>query len=102
MLNYNVIRTLYADERIKDKLEYIRRQFHGCQAHEHLLNELEAVEQELSYNATFNRPHIDNDGEIYRYAHINVGEGYYLLYRIEDDTVIILDCLHKRELYEIP
>ena len=55
----------------------------------------------LSTNATHNRPYYDNNGEEYRYAFVNVGEGYYLLYHIEDDTVIVDDCLHKREQKDI-
>lgn len=102
MQKYNVIRTEYADERMQDKLEYIRKIFSNIQAYEHLKAEIEDVEISLSYNAEFNRPHIDNNGNEYRYAYVDVGEGYYLLYRIEYDTVVVIDCLHKRELREIP
>ena len=100
-MRYNVIRTEYADDRINDKLEYIRRKFRNNQAYNHLENEINRIEQLLSTNATHNRPYYDNNGEEYRYAFVNVGEGYYLLYHIEDDTVIVDDCLHKREQKDI-
>ncbi len=100
--HFNVIQTDYAEERIYDKLEYIRRKFKSKQAYEHFESEIENVEKALSKTAKNNRPHIDANGEVYRYAFVNVGEGYYLLYQINDDTVVIEDCLHRRELREIP
>lgn len=99
---YNVIRTLYADDRIQAKLEYISRRFRNRQAYEDLRQEIEKVEKSLSYTAKYNLPHVDNNGVEYRFAFINVGEGYYLLYHIVNDTVIVDDCLHKRELRVIP
>ena len=101
MRRYNVIRTDYADERMQDKLEYIKREFKSIQAYIHLEKEISKVEEALSYNAKHNRPHYDDNGEEYRYAFVDVGEVYYLLYQVDDDTVYILDCFHKRELREI-
>ena len=97
----NVVITDYADERIQDKLEYIGREFRNEQAYFHLKNEILKVEIALSENARHNRVHYDDNGEEYRYAFVNVGEGYYLLYQIDNDTVYVLDCLHTRELKEI-
>ena len=99
---YNVIQSDYAEERIQDKLEYIRRTFKSEQAFKHLENEIENVEYSLSKNAKINSPHIDDNREEYRYAFVNVGEGYYLLYHIDENTVVIDDCIHKRELRETP
>lgn len=99
-MHYNVVRTEYADGRIQGKLEYIRRKLKNEQAIEKLNNTISVVERKLSNNAKFNHPHISSSGEEYRYAFVNVGEGYYLLYQIEGDTVFVIDCLHKRELKE--
>ena len=55
----------------------------------------------LSDNAKHNRVYYDDNGEEYRYAFVNVGEGYYLLYQIDVDAVYVLDCLHKREFKEM-
>jgi plasmid stabilization system protein ParE len=99
--HYNVIRTDYADERMQDKLEYIKREFKSIQAYKHLQEEISKTEVALSNNAKHNRPHYDNNGEEYRYAFVDVGEGYYLLYQVDEDTVYILDCFHKRELREM-
>lgn len=98
LLEYNVIRTEYADERIQDKLEYIKRSFRNEQAYQHLESEIVKVEESLSKKAWQNRSYYDEEGEEYKYAYVAVGEGYYLLYQIEGNAVFVLDCLHKREL----
>ena len=101
LLRYNVILTDYADERIKDKIEYIRRKFKNETACIHLENEITNVAISLSRNAKHNKPYLDGNGIEYRYAMVNVGEGYFLLYHIDGNTVIIDDCLHRREQKDI-
>ena len=98
---YNVIRTNYADDRINAKLEYIRRKFKNEYAYVHLEEEISKVEISLSRNAKHNKPYLDENGVEYRYAMINVGEGYFLLYHIDGNTVIVDDCLHRREQKDI-
>ena len=44
LLRYNVILTDYADDRIRDKIEYIRRKFKNETACFHLENEITNVE----------------------------------------------------------
>ena len=101
VIRYNVIRTEYADERISTKLEYIKRKFKSEQAYKHLESEISRVERELSQTALFHKPYTDDDNNEYRYAPVNVGEGYYLQYRIDGKTVIVDDCYHRRELRDI-
>ena len=97
---FSLVRTRYAQLRLDDKLEYIRRCFKNRQAYINLIDTISDVESKLCSNPFLNCPHVDLNDNEYRYAKVNVGDGYYIMYVIEGSTIIVIDYLHKRELRE--